>query len=626
MFVFYEEDGQFKTGRVMQENDASIQVEAASGKRTKIKSDRIMLRFEAPAPQELLTQAQAICDEADADFLWEAAGQDEFDFETLAQEYFGHKPIAAESAGILMRLHESPMYFYKKGRGRYKPAPAESLAAAKAGIERKQREAEQIAAWAAELSQFRLPAALFHLVPRIAVKPDRNTLEFRAFDEACRQTGLTPVQLLDRCGAIPDREAFHLQVFLLEHFPTGANFPEISEPIDPPDLPMADLPAFSMDDEATTEIDDAFSVAFLSDGSTRVGIHIASPALGIAPGSQLDQLAQDRLSTVYYPGNKITMLPEAFIHHYTLGEQRDCPALSLYLSVAPDFRVTATETRLEKVRIAANLRHERLDLQFNEDTIGRPGSDYPYRRELEWLWGFAASLEAARGAANQTNRVDYNFRLADGKIFIEPRRRGSPIDKVVSELMILTNATWGSWLAERRVPGIYRNQSQGKTRMATQPGPHQGLGVENYAWSSSPLRRYVDLINQRQIISLLREEAPAYPPRSEFLFAVVRDFELAYDAYAEFQRKMERYWCLRWLDQEQRTEIAARVIREDLVRFDELPFITRVAGLPALEPGAHIMLRILEKDDLAVELRTELKEILPYPDVAAEDSVEFGSS
>jgi exoribonuclease-2 len=622
MFVLYEEDGQFKTGRIMQENDATLQVESATGKRIKLKTDKVALRFEAPGPQELQRQANAIRDEADPDFLWEAAGSNEFDYQTLAREYFGHPPGPVESAGILLRLHESPMHFYKKGKGRYKPAPAEALAAAKAGLERKQRDAEQISRWVAELLQFRLPDALAHLIPRIALKPDKNTLEYKAFENACKQAGLSPVRLLDRCGAIPDREAFHMQAFMLEHFPRGIEFPAIHEPLDPPDLPLADVAAFSMDDAATTEIDDAFSVVFQPDGTIRVGIHIACPALGIAPGSQLDNLARDRLSTVYYPGSKITMLPDSFIHHYTLGEQRDCPALSLYLTVASDFRITGSETRLEEVRISANLRHESLDAQFNEDTIGVAGPDYPYRRQLEWLWGFAASLEAARGAATQTNRVDYNFKIEGGRILIEPRRRGSPIDKVVSELMILTNATWGSWLAEHHIPGIYRNQSQGKTRMATQPGPHQGLGVENYAWSSSPLRRYIDLVNQRQLLSLVREEAPAYPPRSELLFSTVRDFELAYDAYAEFQRKMERYWCLRWLAQEQRTEMTAKVIRDDLVRFDEIPFITRVAGLPPLEPGSALRLAIAERDELAVELRAELREILPAPDASSEDSVE----
>ena len=263
-------------------------------------------------------------------------------------------------------------------------------------------------------------------------------------------------------------------------------------------------------------------------------------------------MARERLSTVYYPGDKITMLPEALIHHYTLGETHDCPALSLYVDVASDLRVLGTETRLEMVHIADNLRHETLEVLFNDDTLRNPAvPDYPYRRELEWLRDFAAVLEAGRGKADTVDRVDYNFKVDGERISIVPRKRGSPIDKVVSELMIFANAHWGGWLAENRVPGIYRAQSNGKTRMTTAPDPHVGLGVDQYAWSSSPLRRYVDLVNQRQLISPgAGQTDPVYPPRSEALFSVVREFELAYDAYNEFQRRLERYWMLRWLMQE----------------------------------------------------------------------------
>ncbi|MGO9446506.1 MAG: RNB domain-containing ribonuclease, partial [Thiobacillaceae bacterium] len=94
MFIFYEEDGQFKTGRIMQESDANMQVESASGRRSKVKTDKIIARFDTPSPQDLLEQAQIIRDDADPDFLWEAAGVDEFDYQALAEEYFGHKPAA----------------------------------------------------------------------------------------------------------------------------------------------------------------------------------------------------------------------------------------------------------------------------------------------------------------------------------------------------------------------------------------------------------------------------------------------------------------------------------------------------------------------------------------------------
>lgn len=637
MHVIFEEDGQFKAGSILSETEATAQVEAASGKRSKVKAANILLRFAAPAPGEAMAEADALATELDADFLWEAAGADEFGFEQLAQEYYGHAPRPAEAVALLQKLHASPIHFHKKGRGRYRPAPAETLVAAKAGLEKKRLAAEKQAHLAAELAAFRLPPEYASLIPRILIAPDRNTLEYKALEDAAAATGLTPLRLVERCGAIPSTLEFHRMSFTLEWFPRGTGFaPQgdsdplrakarvesyapVTEPIDPPELPRAGVRAFSVDDEATTEIDDALSIQWRDDGGARVGIHIAAPALGIAPGSELDRVARERLSTVYFPGDKITMLPETLIHHYTLGETHDCPALSLYLDVAPDLRVLGVETKVEQVHIADNLRHEALEAQFNDATLKNPDfPDYPYRRELEWLRDFAAVLEAGRGKTETVDRVDYNFKVDGERIRIEPRKRGSPIDKVVSELMIFANAHWGGWLAENRVPGIYRAQANGKTRMTTAPDPHQGLGVDQYAWSTSPLRRYVDLVNQRQIVSLASGAEPVYPPRSEALFSVVRDFELAYDAYAEYQRKMERYWMLRWLLQENVSEVTASVIREDLVRFDTLPMVTRAPSVLGIAPGSRVRLAISAIDLLDVAFHAEyLETVAPPPDSVA---------
>ena len=613
MYLIFEEDGHFKAGSIMSETEATVQVETTSGKRSKIKSANVLLRFSAPAPTEVMTEAETLAQELDADFLWEAAGTEELGFEQLAQEYYGHAPRPAESVALLLKLHASPIYFHKRGKGRYRPAPAETLAAAKAGLEKKRQAAEKQAHLVAELSAFRLPPEYVSLVPRILIAPDKNTLEYKALEEAAAATGLSPVRLIERCGAIPSTLEFHLMSFLLEWFPRGTAFAPVNEPIDPPELPKSEVRAFSMDDEATTEIDDALSVQWLDD-RIRVGIHIAAPALGIAPGSELDRVARERLSTVYYPGDKITMLPETLIHHYTLGEAHDCPALSLYVDVAPDLRVLGTETRLEMVHIADNLRHETLEVEFNAATLKNPDfPDYPYRRELEWLHDLAAVLEAGRGKTDTVDRLDYSFKVDGERISIVPRKRGSPIDKVVSELMIFANAHWGGWLAEKRVPAIYRAQAGGRTRMTTAPDPHQGLGVDQYAWSTSPLRRYVDLVNQRQLISLVQGADPVYPPRSEALFATVRDFELAYDAYNDFQRRLERYWMLRWLIQEDVHEVTASVIREDLVRFDPIPLVTRAPSVLGVAPGAKVRLAVSEIDLLDIHFHAEYLETLEAP-------------
>ena len=602
-YVYYEEDGDIKAGTILADNDSSLQIESQHGKRGKIKANHVLLRFAAPSPTDAMEQARALTGDIDTDFLWEVAGEAEFGFTDLAAEYFGKTPLATEAGGILLTLHSAPIYFYKKGKGRYKAAPAESLAAAKASLERKARENQLRAEWVDQLRSGGLPEPFRGKVFELAHKPDKNSLEYKALMDACAETGLSPVRLLDKCGAIPSSHEFHFQAFLLEHFPRGVGFPHAHAPESPPNLPSGDAPAFSIDDAATTEIDDAFSVIFQPDGSIRVGIHIAAPALGIARDSELDRIAATRLSTVYMPGEKITMLPEDLVQRYTLAENRVCPALSLYLDVAPDFTIQGLSTQADTVRIAANLRHETLEPLFNEGTIGDPeAADYPFRKELEWLWNFAGTLEAARGKADQVQRLDYIFKVEQDVVRITPRVRGNPIDKLVSELMILANNRWGQLLGAHDVAGLYRAQSAGKVRMTVKPAPHEGLGLDCYAWSTSPLRRYVDLVNQRQILAVVLGEAPAYSSNDPLLFAAMRDFELAYDAYNDFQRRMERYWSLRWFMQEGISEIEGAVIRENLVRFDGLPFITRMTGAPALNPGDRVRLALSDIDLLDIEL------------------------
>lgn len=603
MNVFYEESGSFKVGAILADNSTSLQVEASHGKRTKIKAASVLLRFETPLLSEFMNYAQQLADKLDKDFLWECcADENEFASDALAAEYFGHAPTPVEAAAVLIMLHNSPMYFYKKGRGRYKAAPPEALKAALASHEKKRRQAELQAHYVALLNKFVLPEEFKPQLSNLLYSPDKNTIEWKALDAASTANHVSTLKLLEKCGAIPSTHDYYVNQFLLEYFPKGTDFGALNSEIeldDPLDLPVANVAAFSIDDALTTEIDDAFSVTPLKLGSFRVGIHIAAPALGITPNSTLDQVAAQRLSTVYIPGKKITMLPEGIINHYTLGEERLCPALSLYLDVADDYTVTATESRIEKINVVANLRHETLEQDFNEITLRNDSFNHPLSNELKLLWGFSCKLEELRGKSNDINneKIDYNFEVDNERVIISERRRGSPIDKLVSELMIYVNTWWGKLLADAGIAGIYRSQGNGKVKMSVSPAPHQGLGVSQYAWSSSPMRRYVDLINQRQLIALLRNETPPYTKQSDDLLIAVHNFEMIYSVYGEFQRAMERYWCLRWLIQENIHTISAQVIRENLVKLDRLPLLVRVPSLPPQTlPGTCVELEISEID------------------------------
>ena len=604
MHVFFEDDGQLKAGTVLADNEASLQVEAASGKRLKVKAAAVLLRFADPSPSALQAEAQTLAREIDPNFLWEVSADDEFGFTDLAREYYGRAPAPPEAAAVAVALASAPMYFYKRGKGRYRKAPPDALKAALASVERKRREGEQMAAWVDELRAHRLPDALRAKLPMLLYAPDRNALEWKALAAACDSAQTNPVALLAQCGAIPSSHDYHYNGFLAQAFPKGIAFPASGELPPLPDLPRADVRAFSIDDHTTTEIDDAFSVRERGNGHHEIGIHIAAPALAVARGSPLDALARERLSTVYMPGRKITMLPDAAIAAFTLAEGAARPALSLYVETTTDGTLVRHETRVNRVPVAANLRLDAISDAFAND-LPSP-SDPEWSAELRTLWRFAQAQAAGRGKADVA-RIDYSFYVdweaaPDGRVAIVPRPRGSPLDRVVSELMIFVNRTWGEALAHARAAGLYRTQSNGKVKMSTRPGEHQGLGVSHYLWASSPLRRYSDLVNQRQLLAVIAGAKPAYAENDAELHAALVDFEATYSSYAEFQDRMEHYWCLRWLLQEGIAETGATVIREGLARLERLPLVVRLPDLPALAPDTPIRVAIGRIDLLAATL------------------------
>ena len=180
MYLIFEEDGAFKTGTILTDNDTSLQVETASGKRAKIKSGNVLLRYSSPAPGELLGSAEALTEGIEADFLWECAGDGEFSFCDFADDYFGHKASAVEATALLLALHSAPVYFHRKGKGRYRKAPADILAAALAGLEKKRQQALAIERMVGELKAFALPPEFGPMLNQLLYKPDRNRPETKA--------------------------------------------------------------------------------------------------------------------------------------------------------------------------------------------------------------------------------------------------------------------------------------------------------------------------------------------------------------------------------------------------------------------------------------------------------------
>ena len=645
MYALFDDAGRFHAGRLMSEAESSVQVELDSGKRVKVKSANVMLRFEKPAPAELMASAQALAAQMDLNLAWEFAPEGDFGFADLAREYFDAKAGPEPQAAALFALFEAPHYFRRLGRGLFKKAPEETVKAALLGIERKKRQAAQIEAWAAELVAGQCPAPVREQLFRILFKPDKNGPEYKAVVEAAKRAQKAPLDLLTAAGAIESPYQFHWRRFLFDQFPKGHAFPPLAAPAIRDELPTAAVRAFSIDDSATTEIDDALSVQGLGTGTVVFGVHIAAPGLVITPDSALDKVARERLSTVYMPGWKITMLPDEVVQAYTLAEGRDCPAISLYLTLdEATLDIRSHETRLERVPIAANLRHDQLDTVVTEATLtGETTADYAFATELAFAFRLARELKArrevVRGKPENFNRPDYNFRLeghegepaGHEQVQISTRQRGAPLDLIVAEAMILANCTWGGWLAEHGVPAIYRSQASMlpgvKVKMGTKPAPHAGMGVPQYAWSTSPLRRYVDLANQWQIIACARHGRTAalaapFKPKDAALFSVISAFDAAYSAYNGFQQGIERFWTLRWLAQNETAELEATVMKDGWVRADTLPLVFRVAGTDTLPRSSRVRARITSMDLLTLELHASLAARLDGEEAAASVSPE----
>ncbi len=601
MNIFYEESGQFKVAAIVQKNDATYQVDTQHGKRTKVKANNVFAEFDGDMAA-FLENAQAQAADIDTDLLWEVCGEEEFSAEAIAEEYYGHAPTKTELAATLIALYAAPMYFYKKAKGVFKAAPEETLKQALAAIERKKQQDAQIDAWAEALKRGEMPSEIAADLKTILHAPDKQSLTYKAFTKAADALKTSAYELAKKTGGITSIPQYLQDGFEIKYFPKGTGFSDLPLP-EMPDLPKADVTAFSIDDESTTEVDDALSLTDLGNGSKRVGIHIAAPSLAIKQGDKMEKNIMERLSTVYFPGGKITMLPENWIAAFSLDAGAYRPAVSIYFDVDSGFNVGEPTCKIEAVNIAENLRIQTIEPHFNAETgLDEAGEMmFAHHQDLIWLHQFAVALQKARGKyePDRAPQYDYSIELDEaGKVSVVRRERGSPIDILVSEMMILANSTWAQMLHDNDLPGLFRVQLAGKVRMSTKSEPHIGMGVQHYGWFTSPLRRAADYINQKQLLSLIDDTAePLFRQSDAELFAALRDFDTAYAAYADFQRQMEAYWSLVYLQQQGTNELTATILKEDLVRIEGLPLVTRATGIPfdAL-PKSQVLLKITELD------------------------------
>jgi exoribonuclease-2 len=677
MRLLHEDGGDIKIATLMVQatEGESLAVESLGGKRSKLKAKDVWLRFEDPKPEELLASAKKQAEEIDLDFLWECAGVDEFFFADLAKEYFGETSSAIQKISLAMALQSAPIYFRRKGRGQFMRAPEDQLKAALLAVERKKAELIKQESWEEQLKLGQLPEEIAPLVNTLLFNPDKNTTAYKAVASAAQTLKGGIPELFLTCGVLSSALAYHEGKFLREHFPKGIGFQVQMQANEQSaweeallKLPVADVKAFSIDDASTTEIDDAFSVSGIEIEGLgqchRVGVHIAAPALAIHRGSALDEVGRKRLSTVYFPGGKITMLPDEVIQVFSLHAAEATsldlllrPAVSLYITLNSEGLPIlegdhAPVTKVERVPMASNLRLNDLEHLVTEESLldEKNSASIPYQAELNILWQSAKQLHAKRQEQRVMNGLkeeslglpdsqalprDFNFKITDGVVEITARGRGSVLDSIVAEWMIYCNSTWGNQLASHSVPGIYRAQKgwgPQRTRMQTMPGPHEGLGVENYAWCTSPLRRYVDLVNQWQLIAMAQHGVTAklvapFKPKDADLMAIAADFDGTYAAYAEHQNQMESYWCLQHLKQKGLPwRGVVRHLKEGQARIEEIPLRLSIPELAEQARGARAEVEVVDIDFLTLVASVRYLGLIQSDSIGNEELDEFEDS
>lgn len=313
-----------------------------------------------------------------------------------------------------------------------------------------------------------------------------------------------------------------------------------------PTLPLADHPAFSIDDEDTVDYDDAISLQATACGF-RLGIHVSNLALAIDADSPLFVEAMDRVSSLYLPSVKVPMLPPRFSENeFSLCSNGAKAVLSLYLNVDKDFGITDSELKQELIVIERNLSYSQVDKAIQDP-------------EIQNLMRITARLKEQRDVNGDKERFCYTLKAGPDSVTIKRVDTQSPARMMIEELMILYNRSIAAYATRCKLPLLYRNINQfldenkevrnSSAFLATSPGYHPGIGAEAYLHATSPIRRVVDLINQMQVCSMLSDQEGRFNEAE--LLRMIPIIEKRILHIKETVTRSERYWFLKYIEQEQ---------------------------------------------------------------------------
>lgn len=611
--------------------------------------------------QQISSQAQELAAKADLGEVW-ALLKDEPGEHTTAEiaEILFPKSGLVELLAARRALQQDTLYFKRRKLG-FEPRPEETVEELKrqAEAERKKRE-ERSALIETLVSKLKgqatdLPVSIRHLQELAAIGSQaENAKEWTSVvDEVIERCHLEikgraeekAFALLVALGVFsPDEDLAPFRYKRTKSFSTAV-MAEVKSIASRNILPLAGdvRGAVTIDSASTRDIDDALSLEEY-EGCYRLGIHISDVASFIPEDSALEKEALSRASTVYCPDYQIPMLPpqlsEGALSLFE-GERRS--VMSFVLTLDQELNVTKREISRTSLVVSKRLSYDEVDAIL----YSHEANDHQYQSLLTKLWDIACAFEKKRieRGAIQFSRRELIAKVDNGIVRIEETDEETPARKLVSELMIAANETAALFARDRGFSLIFRGQeapgveisgqglhiAEGPAReyflrglmkrstISTTAQTHFGLGVDAYTHCTSPIRRFIDLVNQRQISHYLEQRSPLYSAPQILELAAMAESSL--DEVNFIQRSRNRYWLMKYLSQEQLREVEAVIVRVDTPKpLAEVEIIYSIFPFQPLRPVTDPTQK--SKTRLGEKIRLRLVEVNPRKDQIVLSEVE----
>ncbi|MEQ9618763.1 MAG: ribonuclease catalytic domain-containing protein [Deltaproteobacteria bacterium] len=520
-------------------------------------------------------------DEVDLVIIWECIQdtEDEIMFEDMKELYFGDKEVKDDDALVLFWAVDKNEEYFRRGESGYEPRTreeAEDIIRKKEAEEKRKEQREQALYWAKGVISGTTqkqydgfdPAECINMIREYIIHLDKYN---RAGEvkSLLSEVGVRDVEgavefLIRAGGWEEDEDPVLKRLSIREDFPDSVES-ETDRIMDEP-LPregfedLRDLEIFSIDDENTEDIDDALSVTSTPEGLL-VGIHIANVAAFVPKWSDTDEEAARRGETIYLPEKRIHMFPPRLITgKLSLTQKTQRASLSLLILFDEELNIKSHRFTNSIIRVRGNLSYPEGTDYFLSDPEGIKLREIALELRRRRLEAGALIVQLPQLKIGITE---------DGEITVWKNYMNSEAHVVVAEMMILMNRMAGNYLREREIPGIYRSQPEAVSeearsydatdplypvrivrfmrapRVGLNPEPHKSLGLDVYTQATSPIRRYTDLIIQRQIVSDLLYGDTAYTEDElENLYPRV---EIGVRDKKTVQRQREKYWLYKYL-------------------------------------------------------------------------------